>query len=156
MDIRKVRTLIEIAKKSGIAEIEVTEGEEAVRISFNHHTANTTFQPATANPAITPSLTLPTNSPPSQAAEMNTIAGDKIVGHTVNSPMVGTLYISPAPGEPPFVEVGQSVQLGDTLCIVEAMKMFNPIEADKAGTVSARLVDNGQPVEFGQPLFIIE
>lgn len=149
MDIRKIKKLVELLEESGIAEIEIREGEESVRISRG--------VPAAAVQAAAPP------APPVQAVEPapasvdtpDAQAGDHPEGHTVTSPMVGTFYEAPAPGQKPFVQVGDSVQPGDTLCIIEAMKMLNQIEADQAGTVKAKLVDNAQPVEYGQALFVI-
>lgn len=149
MDIRKVKKLIELLDESGVAEIEIKEGEESVRISRGMAGGNQVMVPQTY--AATP--------PPATAAVAETPAPVEDTapsGHSVNSPMVGTFYEAPAPGQPSFVEVGQSVKVGETLCIIEAMKMLNQIEADKAGVVKAKLVDNAQPVEFGQALFIIE
>ena len=153
MDIRKVKKLIELLEESGIAEIEIKEGEESVRISrgASATTASQIVMPQTAPP--------PTVAPTAAATPSEPVTSDaqeeRPSGHTVDSPMVGTFYEAPAPGQKAFVEVGQSVKEGDTLCIIEAMKMLNQIEADKAGTISAILVDNGQPVEFGQALFVI-
>lgn len=150
MDIRKVKKLIELLEESGVAELEIHEGEESVRIS-RHPTGGSAMYmtpppamaiPAAAAPPATPAPTVEVSSLPS--------------GHVVTSPMVGTFYRSSAPGNKSFVEVGQRVDVGETLCIIEAMKMFNQIEADKAGTIKAILVENGQPVEYGQPLFVIE
>ncbi|EHX6292466.1 acetyl-CoA carboxylase biotin carboxyl carrier protein [Salmonella enterica subsp. enterica serovar Larochelle] len=156
MDIRKIKKLIELVEESGISELEISEGEESVRISRT--TANAGFpvmqqayaapmmqQPALSNavaPAATPAMEAP--------------AAAEISGHIVRSPMVGTFYRTPSPDAKAFIEVGQKVNVGDTLCIVEAMKMMNQIEADKAGTVKAILVENGQPVEFDEPLVVIE
>ena len=143
MDIRKVKKLIELLEESGIAEIEIREGEESVRISrYSAQPAPMMMQAPMPAPAATPVAAAVVPAAP--------------VGHTVNSPMVGTFYRASTPGARPFVEVGQHVNVGDTLCIIEAMKMLNQIEADKAGVVGAVLVENGQPVEFGQPLFVIE
>ena len=149
MDIRKVKKLIELLEESHVAEIEIHEGEESVRISRmpTNVPAPALIQAAPAAiPAAAPAAA-PVAAAPTEAAEPE--------GHKVQSPMVGTFYEAPSPGAKPFVEVGQQVNVGDTLCIVEAMKMLNQIEADKAGKVTARLVDNGQPVEFGQSLFVI-
>ena len=147
MDIRKVKKLIELLEESGIAEIEIHEGEESVRISRNSTLPQATVMAAPAPAAV----------PVVAAAAANTPAADATPdGHVVESPMVGTYYESSSPGSKPFVSVGSSVSVGDTLCIVEAMKMLNQIEADKSGTIKAILVENAQPVEFGQPLFIIE
>ena len=152
MDIRKVKKLIELLEeKPGIGEIEIREGEESIRIS-RYHTA------APITQTVVPVHAPPTTAPPTAHSEPTPppVAEKVIKGHVVKSPMVGTLYLAPAPGEKPFVELGQTVNIGDTLCVIEAMKMFNQIEADKAGVVSARLVENGNPVEYDQPLFIIE
>jgi acetyl-CoA carboxylase biotin carboxyl carrier protein len=147
MDIRKVKKLIELLEESQIAEIEIHEGEESVRISRLQAAAPVAAAPvAVAAPAAVAPAPTPAAAPAEPA---------KPEGHTVTSPMVGTFYEAPSPGAKPFVEVGQQVNVGDTLCIIEAMKMLNQIEADKAGTISARLVENGQPVEFGQSLFVI-
>ncbi len=156
MDIRKIKKLIELVEESGISELEISGGEESVRISRT--TANAGFpvmqqayaapmmqQPALSNavaPAATPAMEAP--------------AAAEISGHIVRSPMVGTFYRTPSPDAKAFIEVGQKVNVGDTLCIVEAMKMMNQIEADKAGTVKAILVESGQPVEFDEPLVVIE
>jgi acetyl-CoA carboxylase biotin carboxyl carrier protein len=153
MDIRKVKKLIELLEESNIDEIEIKEGEESVRISRNGAQAMNMAAraaPVYAAPAPTP--------PPSTAAAPAAAAPTPPpanAGHTLHSPMVGTFYRSPSPSSPVFVEVGQTVKVGDIVCIVEAMKMMNQIEADKAGTISAVLVENGQPVEFDQPLFSI-
>lgn len=149
MDIRKVKKLIELLEESGIAEIEINEGEESVRISRYSTTAPAApiqqYAPAPAAPA------------PAPAAETEVASETPAVsGHTVNAPMVGTFYTASAPGSPDFVKVGDSVNEGDTVCIIEAMKILNQIEADKSGTVKAILVENAQPVEFGQPLIVIE
>lgn len=155
MDIRKVKKLIELLEESGIAEIEIHEGEESVRISRNNSSVQTVVQAAAPMPAAAPAAPMPAAGAP--AAEPAAEAAPAIpAGHQVTSPMVGTFYRAPSPGATPFVEVGQRVNAGDTLCIIEAMKMLNQIEADKAGTVVAILVENGQPVEFGEPLFVIE
>ena len=145
MDIRKVKKLIELLEESGIAEIEIHEGEESVRIS--------------RNPAVVPGAVAPVAiAAPVAAAPVADAAPveEKIEGHVLNSPMVGSFYRAPSPGASSFVDVGSSVKVGDTLCIIEAMKLLNQIEADKAGTIKAILVENGQPVEYNQPLFIIE
>jgi acetyl-CoA carboxylase biotin carboxyl carrier protein len=147
MDIRKVKKLIELLEESGIAEIEIHEGEEAVRIS-RYPQGTPVVQAAAPQP-------VPAAAPsPAPAVEEET-AAEVPEGHAVLSPMVGTFYRASAPGNPPFAEVGQRVSTGDTLCIIEAMKMFNQIEADTSGVIAAVLVENGQPVEYGQPLFII-
>ncbi|MDO9270299.1 MAG: acetyl-CoA carboxylase biotin carboxyl carrier protein [Methylobacter sp.] len=145
MDIRKIKKLIEIIEESGIAELEIKEGEESIRISrYSAAPAAVAYAPApvAAAPAIAASAAVP--------------AEEKITGHVVKSPMVGTFYRSASPGTKVFAEVGQSVQVGDTLCIIEAMKILNQIESDKSGTITKILVENAEPVEYGQPLFIIE
>jgi acetyl-CoA carboxylase biotin carboxyl carrier protein len=145
MDIRKVKKLIELLEESGIAEIEIHEGEESVRISRNAAPGAVAAAPvAIAAPAAAPVAAAPA------AAE------EVIEGHVLNSPMVGSFYRAPSPGAASFVDVGSKVSVGDTLCIIEAMKLLNQIEADKGGTIKAILVENGQPVEYNQPLFIIE
>ncbi len=149
MDIRKVKKLIELLEESGIAEIEINEGEESVRISRYSTTAPAApiqqYAPAPAAPAPVPAVEA------ESASETPAVSG-----HTVNAPMVGTFYTASAPGSPDFVKVGDSVNEGDTVCIIEAMKILNQIEADRSGTVKAILVENAQPVEFGQPLIVIE
>ena len=151
MDIRKVKKLIELLEESGIAEIEIKEGEESVRISRASSSAvSAPIQYATAPPPVAPAAAAPA-APAEEAPSKDVISGNQ-----VTSPMVGTFYEAPSPGSAPFVEVGKSVKVGDVLCIIEAMKMLNQIECDKSGTVKAVLADNGQPVEFGQPLFVIE
>ena len=157
MDLRKLKTLIELVQESGIAELEVTEGEEKVRIT---RTVANTMQPVmqyaapmmAAMPAAAPvaaaAATVPVAAVPSAPPEPE--------GHAVKSPMVGTFYRSSAPGSKPFVDVGSTVAVGDTICIIEAMKLMNEIESDKAGVVKAILVESGQAVEYGQPMFMIE
>ena len=147
MDIRKVKKLIELLEESGISEIEIKEGEESVRISRNG--PSMTMPQMQYAPAMAPPMAAPAAAAPVAAAP-------EVSGHVVTSPMVGTFYEAPSPGSAPFVEVGKSVKEGDTLCIIEAMKMLNQIEADKSGVIKQMVVENGQPVEFGQPLFIIE
>ena len=154
MDIRKVKKLIELLEESGIAEIEINEGEESVRISRYSSSAPAApipVQQYAAAPAPAPAA----EPAPAQAAEAEA-ASAEISGHTVNAPMVGTFYSASAPGAPDFVKVGDTVNEGDTVCIIEAMKILNQIESDKSGTVKAILVENAQPVEFGQPLIVIE
>ncbi len=149
MDLRKLKTLIELVESSGIAELEISEGEERVRITRTG-VAAAGMQPIHA--MVPPQMA----AAPAAAAPAPAAAGAPAVeGHVVKSPMVGTFYRSASPGAKAFVDVGQSVNAGDTLCIIEAMKLLNEIEADKAGVIKAILVENGQPVEFGQPLFII-
>jgi acetyl-CoA carboxylase biotin carboxyl carrier protein len=154
MDIRKVKKLIELLEESEVAEIEIHEGEESVRISRMPQGTAPVPQYIQA-PAM---AAAPPPAAPAPPAEPASAPAEEAVpeGHTVNSPMVGTFYEAPSPGAKPFVEVGQQVSVGDTLCIIEAMKMLNQIEADKAGKITARLVENGQPVEFGQSLFVID
>lgn len=156
MDIQKIKKLIELVEESGISEIEIRENEDSVRISRKLETPATQQQYVVHAPA--PVMHAPAHQPAPAAAPTASAPAAAAVpaGHTVNSPMVGTLYRAPAPTQPPFVEIGSKVKTGDTLCIVEAMKMLNQIEADKAGTVTAILAENGQTVEFGQPLFVIE
>ncbi len=151
MDIRKVKRLIELLEESGIAEIEITEGEESVRISRSGPSAPPAPAPAPA-PAAQPAPAADSQKEAAAAED----SGDGIPeGHQVTSPMVGTFYRAPSPTAKPFVEEGQQVKEGDTICIIEAMKMMNQIEADKSGTIKAILVENGEPVEYGQPLFVI-
>ena len=151
MDIRKVKKLIEMLEESSLAEIEIKEGEESIRISRASSTGQSVTQAVTAPPAAAAraasTVAAATNEAPSSLVPQ---------GHLVTSPMVGTFYRTPAPGAKTFVEVGDTVAVGDTLCIIEAMKMMNQIESDKAGTVKAILKENGQPVEFGEPMFVIE
>ena len=150
MDIRKVKKLIELLEESGIAEIEINEGEESVRISRYGTGAAAPVQYAAAPMAA------PVAAEAAPAATTEDSADAIPSGHSVNSPMVGTYYTAASPGAKNFINVGDSVAEGDTICIIEAMKILNQIEADKSGTVKAILVENGQPVEFGQPLVIIE
>jgi acetyl-CoA carboxylase biotin carboxyl carrier protein len=152
MDLRKLKKLIDLVQESDIAEIEITEGEEKVRIAKSTGVSVVHAAPAAA-PAVhhvAPAVLAAPAVAPAPAAE------PMQAGHTMKSPMVGTFYRSPSPEAKPFVEAGQTVKEGDTVCIIEAMKLMNEIEADKSGVVKAILVENGQPVEFGQPLFIIE
>jgi acetyl-CoA carboxylase biotin carboxyl carrier protein len=155
MDIRKVKKLIELLEESNIAEIEIHEGEESVRISRKSET----LQAPAFMPAYAPGMyaAMPSAAPATANDQDPARAVEKPapLGHVVTSPMVGTFYEAPSPGAKPFVEVGQQVNVGDTLCIIEAMKMLNQIESDKTGKITARLVENGQPVEFGQDLFVI-
>ncbi len=152
-DIRKIKKLIELLETSGIAEIEIKEGEDSVRISRHAHGGTPlTMPPIWAAPGYGPPMAGPMSAAPAApAAEAETLQG-----HVLRSPMVGTFYRSAAPGSKPFVEIGQRVNAGDPVCIIEAMKMFNQIEADHAGAVTRILVENGQPVEFDQPLLIVE
>ena len=152
MDLRKLKTLIELVESSGIAELEIAEGEERVRI--------TRSLPPTNAPAASPGTaqTLPADvqvSTPTAEALAAAVPAAAAEGHVVKSPMVGTFYRSASPGAKPFVEIGDEVQVGDPLCIIEAMKLMNEIEADQAGVVKAILIENGQPVEYGQALVVI-
>ena len=151
MDIRKIKKLIELLDESGIAEIEIKEGEESVRI-----TRQAAAVPMAAAPVAYAAAPAQAAAPAAAPASEEPPAEEEISGHKVTSPMVGTFYRSSSPGAPAFTEVGKHVNEGDTLCIIEAMKILNQIEADKSGTVKAILVDDGQPVEFGQPMIIIE
>ncbi|MGM0984733.1 MAG: acetyl-CoA carboxylase biotin carboxyl carrier protein [Pseudomonadota bacterium] len=151
MDIRKVKKLIELLEESNISEIEIQEGEESVRIS--RHPDGTNWQPPMHQPQAAPAA--PPHQAPSPSDEPAADAAPSFKGQTVNSPMVGTFYRSPAPGSKAFVEIGSSVKKGETICIVEAMKMMNQIEADRDGMIEAFLVDDGEPVEFDQPLLVI-
>lgn len=155
MDIRKIKKLIELVEESGIAELEISEGEESVRISRAPAMASMpAMQPFyAAAPAVAPA---PAAVAPAAASAPADNGNAALSGHVVRSPMVGTFYRTPSPEAKAFVEVGQQVNAGDPLCIVEAMKMMNQIEADKSGVVKAILVENGQPVEFDEPLVIIE
>ena len=154
MDIRKIKKLIELVEESGISELEISEGEESVRISRAAPAASfPVMQQAYAAPVQQPALSAAVAP---VAAEAAPAAATEISGHIVRSPMVGTFYRTPSPDAKAFIEVGQKVNVGDTLCIVEAMKMMNQIEADKSGTVKAIRVESGQPVEFDEPLVVIE
>ena len=155
MDIRKVKKLIELLEESGIAEIEISEGEESVRIS-RHSTASPAAAPVqvTASGPVAAAPVAPSSTEVAPPVPVETGAGAR--GHEVIAPMVGTFYAAPAPGAKPFVEIGTEVGVGDTLCIIEAMKMMNQIESDVAGRVVSILAENGGPVEFGQILFVIE
>lgn len=152
MDIRKVKKLIELLDESGIAEIEITEGEESVRIS--RYAASVAAPPQPVMPA--PAALAATPAAPAPAAPVVAAAEPEEDGHAVTAPMVGTFYSSSSPGSPPFVQVGDRVNEGDTLCIVEAMKMMNQIEAEVSGTIKSIRVQNGDPVEYGQILFMID
>jgi len=155
MDIRKIKKLIELVEESGISELEISEGEESVRISRAAPAASfPVMQQAYAAPMMQQQPALAAAVAP--VAEAAPAAAAEISGHIVRSPMVGTFYRTPSPDAKAFIEVGQKVNVGDTLCIVEAMKMMNQIEADKSGTVKAILVESGQPVEFDEPLVVIE
>ncbi len=150
MDLRKLKTLIELVEGSGIAELEISEGEERVRITRTVSAGQQMY--AASAPQQVVVAAAPAAAPVAAAAPAAPAAAE---GHVVKSPMVGTFYRSASPGSKPFVDVGQTVNSGDTLCIIEAMKLLNEIDADQAGVIKAILVENGQPVEFGQPLFVI-
>lgn len=153
MDLRKLKKLIDLVEESGIAELEVTEGEEKVRITR----VSANAQIAYAQPMSAVQLPAAPAAPaPAQAAAAASAAPTLDEQNVVKSPMVGTFYRAPSPGAKKFVEVGSQVEVGDTLCIIEAMKLMNEIEADRAGTVKAILAEEGQPVEYGEPLFVIE
>jgi acetyl-CoA carboxylase biotin carboxyl carrier protein len=154
MDIRKVKKLIELLDESGIAEIEITEGEEAVRISRYPTGAPVVAAPAPVAAAVTPQAP-PAAAAPAQAAEPDAVPADED-GYLVAAPMVGTFYSSSSPGAAPYVQVGDRINEGDTLCIIEAMKMMNQIEADVSGVIKSIRVQNGEPVEYGQTLFVID
>lgn len=152
MDLRKLKTLIDLVSESGVAELEITEGEDHVRI-VNRNTAVAAAPAATVIPVAAPAApaALPAAAP--EPAEAPAAPQER---KTINSPMVGTFYRSPSPGAKPFADVGQKVKAGDTVCIIEAMKLLNEIEAETDGVIKEILVENGSPVEFGQPLFVIE
>lgn len=150
MDLRKLKKLIDLVEESGIAELEVTEGEEKVRITRVNQNAAPVYAQAPVQYQAAPA-----SAPVAAAAEAVPAASGLPEGFVVKSPMVGTFYRSASPGAKAFAEVGQSVNVGDTLCIIEAMKLLNEIEADHAGVIKAILVENGQPVEYGEPLFVI-
>ncbi len=152
MDIRKVRKLIELLEESGINELEIHEGEESVRITRGNQTEVVTQVAAAPTPA--PAAPAPVAPPAAEKTE-SAPSEKSISGHQINSPMVGTFYRSPSPDAAPFVKVGQKVKAGEVLCIIEAMKMMNQIEADKSGAIEAILVEDGEPVEFDQPLIAI-
>lgn len=154
MDIRKIKKLIDLIDETGITEIEITEGEESVRISRAKQQTvvqQTQMLPTEQQPLTTNTATVAATSGESEATKPEVASG-----HQVISPMVGTAYLAPSPDAGPYVEIGQYVKEGDTLCLIEAMKMFNQIEADKSGKIVGRLVENGQPVEYEQVLFVIE
>lgn len=151
MDIRKVKKLIELLEESGVAEIEIKEGEESVRISRAMAPVAAPIQYAAPAPVLAPPAVLAAETQASVAK-----APESVVGHQVKSPMVGTMYHAPSPGAKNFVNVGDKVSIGDTLCIIEAMKMMNQIDADVSGTVKSILTADGEPVEFDEPLFVIE
>ena len=153
MDLRKLKTLIELVEASGIAELEISEGEERVRITRTVASGQQMFSAAPQQHYVSaPIEAAPVAAPAAAPEPAAPVAAE---GHVVKSPMVGTFYRSPSPGAKQFVDIGQAVSPGDTLCIIEAMKLLNEIDADHAGVIKAILVENGQPVEFGQPLFVI-
>lgn len=154
MDLRKIKKLIELVEESGVAELEIQEGEESVRISRS--TSAPAPAPVHYAAAPAPQQAAPTQAAPQAPAADAAPAKPEVSGHKVLSPMVGTFYAAPSPDAKDFVTVGQQVKAGDVLCIVEAMKMMNQIEADVSGTVKAILVSNGEPVEYDEPMFIIE
>ena len=148
MDLRKLKTLIDLVQNSGISELEISEGDEKIRIAKHGAPGNTTVLMGAPQAAQMPAAAVP-------AVPAEPAAPEEPEGHVLKAPMVGTFYRAGSPGASPFVEVGQTVKQGDTLCIIEAMKLMNEIESDAGGTIRAILVENGQPVEFGQPLFVI-
>jgi len=151
MDLRKLKKLIDLVQESGIAELEITEGEEKVKIVKGGRAVPEAVAMLPA-PTAAPALAAPAGAAPAPPAEVP----PKVEGHVLKSPMVGTFYRAPSPGAKPFVEVGDTVKMGQTVCIIEAMKLLNEIEADKDGVVKAILAENGQPVEYGEPLLAIE
>ncbi len=155
MDIRKIKKLIELLEESDIGELEIKEGEESVRISRNSKNTQYMTMPPQNYGYAQPQAPAPSAEAPAPAASTAAPASQEPNGHLVRSPMVGTFYRSPSPGSPTFVEVGKHVKAGDVICIIEAMKMMNQIEADKAGVIEAILVEDGEPVEFDQPLVTI-
>jgi acetyl-CoA carboxylase biotin carboxyl carrier protein len=155
VDLRKLKKLIDLVQESGIAELEITEGEEKVRISRVNQGAQTFLTIPTAGHLAMPAAALPAAAPSAAAVAGAAEAPDKVEGHIVKSPMVGTFYRAPSPGAKAFVDLGDRVSPGDTLCIIEAMKLLNEIEADQGGTIKEVYVENGQPVEYGEPLFLI-
>jgi len=155
MDLRKIRKLIELIQETGIAEIEIKEGEESVRISRESSRPMQTMVSLPPNYQMQDESQRSSSSSTEKAPEAPA-ASANLNKHTVKAPMVGTVYLSPSPGAKSFIQVGQAVKPGDTLCLIEAMKMFNQIEADKSGTITAILIESGVPVEFNQPLVVIE
>jgi acetyl-CoA carboxylase biotin carboxyl carrier protein len=151
MDIRKIKKLIELLEESDIGELEIKEGEESVRISRGPQTVYAAAPMAAPIAAAAPAAAAPVAAPAAEEKE----ASQALSGHLIKSPMVGTYYAAPSPGSPSFIQVGQHVKPGDVICIIEAMKMMNQIEADKAGVIEAILVEDGEPVEFDQPLVTI-
>ncbi len=159
MDLRKIKALIDLLEKSNLAELEIKEGEESVRLARHSHLAPAAVAPAPAHvelPRPAPATHAAPAAPATNSESHSGKSGKDIPdGHMIRSPMVGTYYASPNPDSSPFVKVGQTVKVGETLGIIEAMKMFNPIEADVSGTVRAILVETGQPIEFDEPMFVI-
>ncbi len=160
MDLRKIKALIDLLEKSNLAELEIKEGEESVRLARHSQLAPVMAAPAPAHielPRPAPATHAAAPAAPAPASESHGGKSSKDIpdGHVIRSPMVGTYYASPNPDSSPFVKVGQTVKAGETLGIIEAMKMFNPIEADVSGTVRAILVETGQPIEFDEPMFVI-
>jgi acetyl-CoA carboxylase biotin carboxyl carrier protein len=156
MDLRKLKTLIDLVSESNVSELEITEAEGKVRIVKGGGAAPQMFAPAGMPAVAATAPALAPNAPAAQATAAPAAAPAAPTGHVVKSPMVGTFYRSASPGGKPFIEVGSQVKEGDTVCIIEAMKILNEIEADKAGTITQILAENGQAVEYGQPLFVIE
>ncbi|MCK5726420.1 MAG: acetyl-CoA carboxylase biotin carboxyl carrier protein [Thiotrichaceae bacterium] len=154
MDVRKIKKIIDLIENSEVAEIEITEGEDSLRISKASAIAPVIQAAAPQQAMVAPATLAPIATSPT--IEASTESNNTVSGHQITSPMVGTFYRASSPGTPVFVEIGDTVSVGDTVCIIEAMKMLNQIEADKTGTVKAILVENEQPVEFGQPLIVIE
>lgn len=157
MDLRKIKKLIDLLEESNLAEIEIKEGEESVRLARVPKGNYATPAPVVTHVETRPAAPMPMSSPTeaSTGGSAKPASSNLPDGHVVRAPMVGTFYTSPSPDKPPFVSVGQAVKAGETLAIIEAMKMFNPIEADVSGTVLAVLTESGQPIEFDQPLFVI-
>ena len=157
MDIRKIKKLIELINETGVGEIEVKSGEESVRIRRQPEQSTLQTPTVAASPITTEApVGKPATTETATSANKAMTTPEGSEGHALKAPMVGTVYLAPTPGAKPFIELGQRVSVGDTLCLIEAMKMFNKIEADKSGVISARLVENEQPVEFDQTLFIID
>jgi len=155
MDLRKIKKLIDLLEESNLAELEIKEGEEVVRLSRIPNGATVPVAPVAAAPVAVAAAPAPVAAAAAPAAEAAPAASALPAGHVVKAPMVGTFYASASPGTPPFVKVGQQVKAGETLGVIEAMKMFNQIEAEVSGTVKAILIENGQPVEFDEPMFVI-
>lgn len=156
MDLRKLKKLIDLVEASGIAEIEVTEGEEKVRITRAINSPQPTYTPPPVHLTTSTPASSPTPEPAQSTVDVTTHDHSWDASKVLKSPMIGTFYRAASPSSPPFAEVGQRVKTGDTLCIIEAMKLMNEIEADRDGTIKAILIENGQPVEYGEALFVIE